>query len=134
MLTVGERPGEAIAELEIAITSADRRRGLLGRTELRPGNGMLLSPCRSVHTWFMRFAIDVIFADGRQQIVKIAHAVPPYRIVWGGWRTQTTIELAAGAARAHDLRAGTTIAIVEPSQISPAAENSNAFTGDTRSP
>ena len=61
---VDERTGTTVASaVEIADTSATRRRGLLGRDGLDPSAALIIVPCSSVHTFFMRFAIDVVFVD-----------------------------------------------------------------------
>ena len=54
----------------------------------------------------MRFAIDVVFLDRKGRVVKIVAGMPPWRLAWGGWRAWQTLELAAGAAAAAELRRG----------------------------
>ena len=53
-----------VPRLELALDSATRRKGLLGRDGLDDGNGMVIAPSNSVHTFFMRFAIDIVFCTG----------------------------------------------------------------------
>jgi uncharacterized protein len=78
------RTGEVLARsLEGAFARKDRNRGLLGRTSFEPGQGLLIAPCSSVHTWFMKFAIDVIFVASDGRVRKIARAVPAWRLAWG---------------------------------------------------
>jgi uncharacterized membrane protein (UPF0127 family) len=72
-----------------------RMRGLLGRRELSSDEGVLLRPAGSVHTFFMRFAIDVVFLDRDGRVVRVAESVPP-------WRTAA----ARGARAVLELRAG----------------------------
>jgi uncharacterized protein len=76
---------------------------LLGKKELAPGEGILLRPCASVHTMFMRFAIDVVFCDRDLRVLGIAEAIPKWRV-----RSQrgakVTIELAAGEAARRGVR------------------------------
>src|SRR5689334_9231432 len=55
-------------DIEIAFDGRSRRRGLLGRENLRSGAALILAPCSSIHTWFMRFPIDVLFV-GRDGVV-----------------------------------------------------------------
>jgi uncharacterized membrane protein (UPF0127 family) len=74
-----------------------RMRGLLGRDELPPGEGILLRPCGSVHTLFMRFPIDVVFCDGDLRVLSVSPAVPPWRGA-ARRRAKLAIELAAGEA------------------------------------
>jgi hypothetical protein len=101
-----ERTGRAVATAELANRRANRRRGLLGRDRLAPGSGILLQPCSSVHSFFMRFAIDVVFLDRDGRIQKIVERLPAGRLAWGGWRAWQTLELAAGASAAAELCRG----------------------------
>jgi uncharacterized protein len=80
-------------------------RGLLGRDKLEPGTGMLLSPEPSVHTFFMRFPIDVVFLDKAKTIVKVVDDLRPWRAA-GARKAVAALELPAGAAEAAGLRAG----------------------------
>jgi uncharacterized protein len=66
---------------EGAFSRASRNRGLLGRHSLPPGHALLIAPCTSIHTWFMRFPIDVIFVKRDGRVVKSRSAVPPWRII-----------------------------------------------------
>ena len=94
------RTGEMLARaLEGAFTRNDRNRGLLGRTSLAPGAGLVIAPCSSVHTWFMKFAIDVIFVGRDGRVRKIARAVPPWRMAIG-FGSFAVVELPAHAASA----------------------------------
>ena len=71
--------GARVAE---AATFRARLLGLaLLRDELPSGHALLLPRCRSVHTAGMRFAIDVVFLDETGQVLRVAHAVPPLRLV-----------------------------------------------------
>ena len=78
---------------EIARTFAERAKGLIGRRGLVPGTGMLITHCNAVHTFFMRFPIDVTFLDGAGTPVKIVRHVKPWRfLVWGGWKAKMALE------------------------------------------
>jgi uncharacterized protein len=101
-----ERTGQIVAKAELAEDSRERRRGLLGRDGLAPGRGLLLQPCESVHTFFMRFVIDVVFLDRQGRVVKVVDGLPPWRLAWGGWVARQTLELAAGAVAAAGIRRG----------------------------
>ena len=82
---------------ELALTRAARKRGLLGRDHLADGHGMLIAPCSSIHTFFMRFPIDVIFVKRSGEVVKIAASVPAWRLAFG-WGAAGVVELPAGTA------------------------------------
>jgi uncharacterized membrane protein (UPF0127 family) len=66
--------------LEVADTHPSRRKGLLGRPSLSPGEGLWIIPCESVHTFFMAFAIDLIYLDRNNRIKKLRNEVVPWRI------------------------------------------------------
>ena len=56
-----------------------RFKGLIGTSKLPENKALLIKPCSSIHTWFMKYPIDVIFLDCDNQIVHILHAIAPYR-------------------------------------------------------
>jgi uncharacterized membrane protein (UPF0127 family) len=90
--------GEVVCDrCEIAATPFKRMRGLLGRSELEPGQGMLFRPAGSIHTLFMRFPIDVVFCDRELHVVGVERELRPWRMA-GRRGTKVVIELAAGAA------------------------------------
>jgi len=103
---MNDRTRSAVAlEVDVAATRATRRRGLLGRDSLGATEGLLLSPCKAVHTVGMRFPIDVIFIDRDGRAVRIVPALAPWRIAMSA-RAKAVIELAAGTAAASDIRIG----------------------------
>ncbi len=79
-----------------------RTRGLLGRDSMEPGEGLLLSlplwvvPCPSIHTFFMRFSIDLVFLDGQGNVVRVVERMPPWRLSPWVWRARRCLELPAG--------------------------------------
>jgi uncharacterized membrane protein (UPF0127 family) len=91
--------------VEIAFDSATRKKGLLGRDALPSGTALIIAPCSAVHTFAMRFPIDVIFAGRDGRIMKIRHAMPASRVS-AAFRAFAAVELAAGAAREAGLRVG----------------------------
>ena len=103
---MNDRTRSAVAlEVDVAATRATRRRGLLGRDSLGATEGLLLSPCKAVHTVGMRFPIDVIFIDRDGRAVRIVPTLAPWRIAMSA-RAKAVIELAAGTAAASDIRIG----------------------------
>jgi uncharacterized protein len=103
---MNDRTRSAVAlEVDVAATRATRRRGLLGRESLGATEGLLLSPCKAVHTVGMRFPIDVIFIDRDGRAVRIVPALAPWRIAMSA-RAKAVIELAAGQAAASDIQVG----------------------------
>ena len=81
----------------VAESFAARMRGLLGRRALPAREGMLIRRESSVHTFFMRFAIDVVFLDADERVLRIDANVGPWRLkACRGARS--VLELAAGAS------------------------------------
>jgi uncharacterized membrane protein (UPF0127 family) len=80
-------------------------RGLLGRSGLEAGEGLLLKPCGSVHTFFMRFPIDVVFLDRELSVVAVRPEVPPWRTA-AARGAKVSLELAAGEAARLGIRPG----------------------------
>jgi hypothetical protein len=64
---------------EVADTSAKRRTGLLKHTSLAPGDGLWIVPCESVHSFFMKFTIDVLYLDRQHRVKKIRPEMVPWR-------------------------------------------------------
>ncbi|MFN4259627.1 MAG: DUF192 domain-containing protein [Gemmataceae bacterium] len=87
-----------VANLEIADNYWSRFWGLQFRKELPAGAGMLLVPCPSVHTFWMRFAIDVLLLDKQGQVLAVRHHVRPWRVVWPVRHSHATLELPADTA------------------------------------
>ena len=78
---VNSRTGGVVASaLELATDSSSRNKGLLGREGLQEGAALVLAPCSTVHTFFMRFSIDVLFAGRDGRVLKIVRGVPPWRL------------------------------------------------------
>jgi len=85
--------------------------GLMGRRGLEEGEGLLLAPCSSVQTFFMRFPIDVIFLDREARVVKVAPALAPFRVAFGGRGARDALEVAAGTAARSDTAVGDRLAV-----------------------
>lgn len=69
-----------VERVTIAQDFKSRSRGLLGRQGLDKDEGLLIKPCNSIHTFFMKFPIDAIFLDKKGRIVKIATGIQPWRL------------------------------------------------------
>lgn len=92
--------------LTLADTVFKRLRGLLGRSGLFPGEGLLLAPCNAVHSCFMRFPFDAVFLDRDGYVVKVIHEMPPFRFSPVVRRAVSVLELHAGTVRVTGTRAG----------------------------
>ena len=105
------RNGAVLATtLEAAFDSSSRRKGLLGRDGLATGSATIIAPCSAIHTFFMRFTIDVIFASRDGRVVKIYPVLPPGRIGFA-LRAFAAIELPAGTVAAANVARGDILAL-----------------------
>jgi uncharacterized protein len=94
---------------EVPKSAFGRARGLLGRAGLEPGTGMLIDSAPSVHMFFMRFPIDVVFLDREWRVVGIRHRLRPWRVA-GARRAAAALELPVGAAAAAGINEGDVLA------------------------
>lgn len=90
---------------EIADTAAKRRTGLLKHTGLDPGQGLWIIPCEAVHSFGMKFAIDVVYVDRKKKVRKTRAAMVPRRIS-GCLLAHSVLELPVGVIEASGTQAG----------------------------
>jgi len=98
--------------LQAAHTGPKRRKGLLGRDKLASGEGLWIAPCESVHTFFMRFPIDLVYLDREKRIKKTRSAVGPWRLS-ACLSAHSILELPAGTIRETQTERGDTLEIAE---------------------
>ena len=80
-------------DAEVAESAFERMRGLIGRTGLAHGTGMLITKCNCIHTFFMKFPIDATFLDRKGDVVRVVRDIRPWRPwIWGGWRAVSVLE------------------------------------------
>jgi uncharacterized membrane protein (UPF0127 family) len=101
-LTRGTILGDAI---DLADTSAKRTTGLLKHAGLRPGEGLWILPCEGVHTFFMKFALDLVYIDKKSVVRKAVSNVPPWRLSMC-LPAHSIIELPAGTIEPSATRKG----------------------------
>jgi uncharacterized protein len=89
----------------VAESPLTRLRGLLGRDGLEPGEGLLLRPASAVHTYFMRFPIDVVFLDRALVVLGISGGVDPWRAT-SQRGAKAVLELPAGESSRRGLSVG----------------------------
>jgi uncharacterized protein len=85
--------GECIRVAETALTGII---GLLGERELLPGDGLLIVPSQGVHTWGMRFPLDVVVLDGDWNVIAVRRNMRPFRITRVFWKAAAVLELPCG--------------------------------------
>jgi len=100
-----------VDNLETAEALADRTRGLLGHEPLQHGQGMLIRPCRWIHTFGMSFPIDVLYVNRRWRIVAVSENLRPGRMDRPVPHAWFVVEMAAGAIRHAGLRVGDRVEI-----------------------
>lgn len=96
----------AVLKVEIAESFAGRFLGLMGRKKIPSGQGLLLSPCNSIHMCFMRFSIDAVYLDKDFRIKKIVENLKPWIGISMCLGAQATLELPAGDANKFGLKVG----------------------------
>ena len=75
-------------------------KGLLGRDGLGAGEGLVIRPCTSIHSFFMRFRFDAAFVDRDGKILHVIHAMKPWRMSRIVWKSDRVVELPAGVLQA----------------------------------
>lgn len=96
--------------LECAFDSASRRRGLLGRDGFDVGRAIVIAPCNAVHTFFMKFSIDVVFVDRGGTVLKTVVGLKPWRLAVCV-SAFATIELPADTLGRVPLAAGSRVTV-----------------------
>ncbi len=105
-LTLRREDGAIVCErCTLADSPVTRLRGLLGRDGLEQGEGLLLRPASSIHTFFMRFSIDVVFLDRALVVLGIADDVDPWRAA-SQRGAKAVLELPAGESSRRGLTVG----------------------------
>jgi uncharacterized membrane protein (UPF0127 family) len=99
----GQQVGHRIAE---AYSFLRRLRGLMLTSSLSEGSGLHIRPCRSIHSFFMRYPIDVLYLDKENYIVGIQHRLTPGKLgaVFRG--TRSVVELPAGTLEGESVQLG----------------------------
>ena len=83
-----------------------RFKGLMLSSPLPADQALLIPRCASVHTFFMRYALDLVYLDRHGAVVKLARDVRPWRMSWGGSGATQILEMAAGGIERHGVQVG----------------------------
>lgn len=109
---------ELATEAGVADNIVSRGVGLLGRAGLSPGGGLVIMNCNSVHCMFMRFTIDVLFADKSGTILHIIHRMKPYRVSKIVRGSSYVVELPEGVLEQTGTEVGDVLEVIEVLAIS----------------
>ncbi len=107
------RGGNVATKVKVAKSLRERCIGLIGKGKLQPGEGLFITGCGSIHTFFMRFPIDIIFLDGHNRVVKVAENLRPYRIFLGPLSAKSVLELPLGTIQKSGTHIGDELLFIE---------------------
>jgi len=108
-MKVSTREQSILAEhIMVADTFIARGLGLMGRKQV-PGDGLLLRPCGSIHTCFMRIPIDVIFLSAEGRVLACQAHLVPWRFAPAPRKTAAVLECRAGFIQTHTIQPGDTL-------------------------
>jgi uncharacterized membrane protein (UPF0127 family) len=119
------RQTEIASCVEVADRGAKRRKGLLGRTALSPEEGLWIVPCEAVHTFGMRFPIDLVYLDRDKRVKKVRSEVPPWRVS-GCLSAHSVLELAQGTVRRTQTKPGDRLEFSSAAPVSLGAPGSRS--------
>jgi uncharacterized membrane protein (UPF0127 family) len=102
--------------VERATTVLLRLRGLLGRDRLAEGSALVIEPCTSIHTFFMRFAIDVVFLDRGGRVIRAIGSLRPWRMTRIYPSAAQVVELPAGTLARAGVREGDALSFFDDAQ------------------
>jgi uncharacterized membrane protein (UPF0127 family) len=88
-----------------ALSLFSKMKGLLGTGELKEGDGLLIPGCKQVHTYFMKYPIDVIFLDSQNVVIK-HQTLNPWKCSPWILKAQSVLEVPAGYASKNELQSG----------------------------
>ena len=95
--------------IRLADTGLTRIVGLLGECKLFEGDGLLIVPSEGVHTWGMRFPIDIAVLDGNWRVIALRQDMRPFRITRIFWKAAAVLELPTGMLRSTSTAVGDTL-------------------------
>lgn len=99
MITVKiKNSGELVAtNVQVADNAYLRVMGLMFKKNMNGMGGLLLDPCNSIHTFFMRFPIDVVFISRDNKVINVQRSLAPWRMTWLYFKAKKTLELPSGS-------------------------------------
>jgi len=129
------RTGAVLGDrVQRASSALSRMRGLLGRASLAEGEGLLIEPCNSIHTLFMRFPIDALFLSRDLRVVRAIAELHPWRATRVHFRAAMVVELPCGTVERTGTRAGDVLWAAEERVAAAAPPEQNRAMGSLRIP
>lgn len=112
MMTVKiKNSGELVAtNVKTADNPYTRVLGLMFKANMNGMGGLLLNPCNSIHTFFMRFPIDVVFLSNDNTVIKVIRSMQPWRMSWIYFKARKTLELPSGSL-SENVKDGTVLEV-----------------------
>ena len=98
-------------KIDLANTFIKRFLGLMPRKFLNHGEGLIINPCSSIHMFFMKFAIDVLFVDKNNKIIYIEKCIKPWKVSKTIWKAKFVVELPDGTIENSKTEVGDNIEI-----------------------
>lgn len=110
MKVIHEDNGRLIAsDVKEAVTFWKRFKGLMFTTSLNDQGGLYLYPCRSIHTWFMKYPIDVVYLSDDHVVIATESKLPPWKMGMHVKGVRKVVELAEGKVKQEQIQAGQTL-------------------------
>jgi len=104
--------GSSLAEhCRVAASLRDRTVGLLATPSLPTGEGLLIERTQSIHMFFMRYPIDVVFVDRQAKVIRTVTGLRPWRVIWWARGARDCLELPVGAVEASGTVRGDQLAV-----------------------
>ena len=92
--------------VEIATSLWERTKGLLGRKHLDRDRTLWIKPCSSIHTYFMQFAIDVVFVDQKLRVTRIKKEIQPWKLIFSPLKSDSVFEFPSGTISDGNIEIG----------------------------
>lgn len=119
MRLLGEGGRVVCERCVLADTAWTRMKGLLGRSGLDDGEGLLIRPAGSIHMFFMRFPIDAVFLDRELRVLRVVPDLKPWRVAAKRGAKQV-LEIGTGEAARRGVAEGHMLALAEVEREEPA--------------
>jgi hypothetical protein len=95
----------------VARSLRERTVGLLGTAQPPPGDGLLIERAQSIHMFFMRYPIDVVFVDRDARVTRCVTGLLPWRVIWWARGARDCIELGVGSIAASGVQVGDQLSV-----------------------